>query len=55
LLRVAPSIAGTAWSYDLRNASMAIAGSLAEVAVILFAVSLLRLFLSPTTPDRRHP
>jgi hypothetical protein len=52
LLRVAPSLAGTAWSYDARNLSMAIAGTLAEVAVILFAVSLLKLILGHTT-DRR--
>ncbi len=43
LLRVAPSIAGTAWTFDQRNISMAVAGTLAEVALIVFAVSLLRL------------
>jgi hypothetical protein len=54
LLRVAPSLAGSAWSYDLRNASMAVAGTLAELAVILFAVSLLRLVFA-RQPDRRYP
>jgi hypothetical protein len=43
LLRVAPSIAGTAWSFDQRNLFMAIAGTLAEAALVLFAVSLFRL------------
>ncbi|MGE0059975.1 MAG: hypothetical protein AB7T32_18495, partial [Dehalococcoidia bacterium] len=52
LLRVAPAIAGTAWSYDLRNLSMAGAGTLAEVAVMLFAVSLIRLVRTPAAIRR---
>jgi hypothetical protein len=44
LLRVAPALAGTHWSLDERNASMAAAGSLAEAALLLFAFNLLRLF-----------
>ncbi len=44
LLRVAPALAGTGWSLDERNASIAVAGSLAELALLLFAVTVLRLF-----------
>ncbi|HEX5371042.1 MAG TPA: NnrS family protein [Dehalococcoidia bacterium] len=44
LLRVIPALAGTAWSLDVRNASIATAGSLAEVALLLFAFNILRLF-----------
>jgi hypothetical protein len=43
LLRVLPSLANDAWSFDARNASMAIAGSLAEVALVVFAVYFGRL------------
>jgi hypothetical protein len=44
LLRVAPALAGTRWSLDERNASMAMAGSLAEAALLLIAFNVLRLF-----------
>ena len=43
VLRVAPSLAGTSWTFDQRNLSMAIAGSLAEAALLIFAVYFLRL------------
>lgn len=43
LLRVAPALAGTAWSADARDLAMAVAGSLAEVALLLFAFRFLRL------------
>jgi hypothetical protein len=43
LLRVAPSVAGSAWTLDQRNLSMAVAGSSAELALLLFAVYVLRL------------
>ena len=43
LLRVAPPLAGSAWTFDQRNLSMAIAGSLAEVALFVFALYFLRL------------
>jgi NnrS protein len=45
LLRVAPAIAAGDLSYDGRNLSMALAGSLGEVALLLFGVYLLRLVL----------
>jgi hypothetical protein len=44
LLRVAPSVAGKEWTFDQRNLSVAVAGSLAELAVLLFAGYVLRLF-----------
>ncbi len=44
LLRVAPALAGAGWSLDERNASIATAGSLAELALLLFALTVLRLF-----------
>ena len=44
LLRVAPALASTRWSLDARNASIATAGSLAELALIAFALTVLRLF-----------
>ncbi len=43
LLRVAPAVAGSTWSYDTRNLSMAVAGSLAEIAMLVFAAYFLRL------------
>jgi hypothetical protein len=43
ILRVVPSIAADAWSEDRRDLSMSIAGAVAEVAMIVFAVYLLRL------------
>jgi hypothetical protein len=43
ILRVSPSLAGEAWSFDVRNASMAAAGTLAEVALLVFAVYFARL------------
>ena len=43
LLRVVPSVAGREWSADTRDASMALGGSLAEVAMLVFAGYLLRL------------
>ena len=43
LLRVGPSVATDALSYDDRNLSMAIAGSLAETALLVFAVYFVRL------------
>jgi hypothetical protein len=52
VLRVAPALAGTDWSFDLRNASMVAAGVLAELAIILFAVSLIRLVLKPVAAWR---
>ncbi len=42
-LRVAPALAGDGWSYDQRNLWMAVAGSLAETGMVIFAVYLLRL------------
>jgi hypothetical protein len=42
-MRVLPSLAGTRWSFDDRNLSMAVAGSLAEMALVLFTVYLIRL------------
>jgi hypothetical protein len=42
-LRVVPSLATEALSYETRNVSVAIAGSLAEAAIVLFAAYLLRL------------
>ena len=53
LLRVVPSLAGTAWTFDQRNVSMAVAGTLAEVALIVFAVSLLRLRAGGTVASGR--
>jgi hypothetical protein len=41
-LRVLPSIAATSWSVDDRNLSMAFAGTLAEVALIMLTVYLFR-------------
>jgi hypothetical protein len=52
VLRVLPALVGTAWSFDERNLSMAIAGTLAEVAVILFAFSFLRLVRKPAAVRR---
>ena len=49
ILRVAPAIAGSAWPADTRNLSMAVAGSLAELAMLLFAASLVRLILRTRT------
>jgi hypothetical protein len=43
LLRVLPALAGTHWSFDDRNLSMAIAGSLAETALLVFAAYYFRL------------
>ena len=43
LLRVAPALAGSDWTADERNLSMAAAGSLAEAALLLFTFVLLRL------------
>jgi hypothetical protein len=43
VLRVAPAVAGSAWSFDDRNLAMAVAGSLAELAMLGFAVYYLRL------------
>ncbi|HWO72074.1 MAG TPA: NnrS family protein [Dehalococcoidia bacterium] len=45
LLRVASALAGTRWSDDFRNLLMAVAGSFAEAAVLIFAAYLLRLML----------
>jgi hypothetical protein len=45
VLRVIPSIAATSWTADQRNLSIALAGSLAELALLIFAVYLLRLLL----------
>lgn len=42
-LRVLPSLAGLDWSFDDRNLSMALAGTLAEVALLLFAAYFFRL------------
>ena len=42
-LRVLPSLASTRWSVDERNLSMALAGSLAEAALLAFTVYLFRL------------
>ncbi len=42
-LRVLPSLAGTHWSFDERNLSMATAGTLAEIALLIFAVYYFRL------------
>ncbi len=42
-LRVLPALAGTHWSYDQRNLSMAVAGSLAETALLIFTAYFLRL------------
>jgi hypothetical protein len=55
LLRIAPSLAGGAWSFDQRNLSMAVAGSLAEVAMLLFAVHLLRLIWRTRASWQRSP
>jgi hypothetical protein len=52
VLRVAPALAGTSWSFDLSNTFMAVAGTLAEVALILFAVSLFRLVFKPVAIRR---
>jgi hypothetical protein len=46
LLRVLPSIAGSSWSADDRNLSMAIAGSLAETALVIFTVYIFRVLWS---------
>ncbi len=43
VLRVAPALAGTRWSVDDRNLSMAAAGSLAEAALLVFTVYFFRL------------
>lgn len=43
LLRIAPSVFGEGWSSDTRDASMAFGGTLAEVAMLMFAAYLLRL------------
>jgi hypothetical protein len=43
VLRVLPALAGEAWPADARNLSMAIAGSVAEAGMLLFAAQLLRL------------
>jgi hypothetical protein len=43
VLRIAPSLAGTSWTFDQRNLSMAIAGSLGEAALIIFSTYFLRL------------
>jgi hypothetical protein len=45
VLRVIPSIAATSWTADQRNLLIALAGSLAELALLIFAVYLLRLLL----------
>ena len=44
VLRVAPSLAGTSWTFDQRNLSMAIAGSFAEAALLIFTLYYLRLW-----------
>jgi uncharacterized protein involved in response to NO len=46
VLRVAPAIAGFDWSADARDWSMTAAGVFAQAAILLFAVSFARLFLS---------
>jgi hypothetical protein len=43
VLRVVPALAGTRWSVDDRNLSMAVAGSLAELALLTFTVYFFRL------------
>ncbi|HLF75877.1 MAG TPA: NnrS family protein [Dehalococcoidia bacterium] len=43
VLRVLPSLAGTGWSLDTRDALLATAGGLAELAMLVFSLSLLRL------------
>jgi glucose-6-phosphate-specific signal transduction histidine kinase len=43
LLRVLPSLAGDAWSFDTRDTSMATAGVLAETALLVFTVYFARL------------
>jgi hypothetical protein len=43
VLRVAPPLAGDRWTADESDLSMAVAGSLAEVAMLIFAAYLLRL------------
>lgn len=43
LLRVVPSIAANHWTLDQRNLSFAMAGSAAEVAMLIFAADVIRL------------
>ena len=43
LLRIAPSVFGEGWSSDTRDASIALGGTLAEVAMLMFVTYLLRL------------
>jgi hypothetical protein len=45
ILRVAPALMGTSLDADLRNASMAIAGGLAEFTLLFFAYSFVRLLV----------
>jgi hypothetical protein len=43
LLRVVPSVFGRDWTPNARHASMALGGSLAELAMLAFGAYLLRL------------
>jgi hypothetical protein len=43
LCRVLPALFGEDWTEDQRNLSMSVAGTLAELAVLLLAISLFRL------------
>jgi hypothetical protein len=45
-LRVAPAVAGFDWSNEVRDWSMAIAGGLAQAAILVFAWSFVRLFVA---------
>jgi hypothetical protein len=51
-LRVLPPLAGAKLSDDERNLLMAIAGSCAEIAMIIFALSLVRLIRSGRFPSQ---
>lgn len=52
MLRVVPSLAGDAWSFDARNASIATAGTLAEIALLAFAVYFVRLVWQARKAER---
>ena len=54
VLRVVPSLAGDGWSTDARNASMATAGTLAEIALLVFFVYFGRLVLQMRGVERRR-
>jgi hypothetical protein len=54
ILRVLPSLAGDAWSFNARDASMATAGTLAEVALLVFAVYFARLVWQVRKTERRR-